>query len=410
MQTFGGNYVPSATYDNNDTLDAPGCHPGTRVSFLNRLSNWVKDPVSPVDVVWLHGHAGAGKSAVARSFAEGLDAEGLLAGSFFFFRTDSRRNSEKSFVMTLAYQIARSMPVALGYITKAVEDDPTICSRSLQTQFEMLIVDPVAQISTSEAFLPKLVIIDGLDECADRKARSIILKSIFDNLPRLRGHLRFLITSRPAYDIQRSFKSAAASHKQHVDTIELLGDLHAHEDIRIYLRDNLERIKQAHALEAYITPEWPSDDEIERLAEESSGRFVYASTAIKYIENGPEPQQRLDDIIKFLAAIPVDDNIFKLLMEVDVSYLMDPANELMTRSLNSNVKTRVTFVNIRASAVHLWWRDFKGQRVSYGSLSPSTPMEMITYVTHPWVITDEETGASLGIWHPTVEHGILLIK
>ena len=130
----------------------------------------MKDPESPVDVTWLHGPAGAGKSAIARSLAESLDAEGLLAGSFFFFRTDSRRNSEKSFVMTLAYQIARSMPVALGFIAKAVEDDPTICSRSLQTQFEMLIVDPVAQISTSEAFLPKLVVIDGLNECADQKA------------------------------------------------------------------------------------------------------------------------------------------------------------------------------------------------------------------------------------------------
>ena len=298
LQTFGGNYVPSATYDNNDTLDPPKCHPGTRVSFLSRLSNWVKDPEGPVDVTWLHGPAGAGKSAIARSLAENLDVEGLLAGSFFFFRTDSRRNSEKPFVMTLAYQMARSIPAALRYITKAVEVDPTICSRSLQTQFETLIVDPIAQIPTSESLSPKLIIVDGLDECADQKARAIILKSIFDNLPRLHGHLKFLIVSRPEYDIQRSFKSAAASHGQYTDTIELLGDLRAYEDIRVYLRDNFDRIKQTHPLEAYITPEWPSDDEIQGLVEKSSGQFVYASTVIKYIENDhDEPQQRLDDLL-----------------------------------------------------------------------------------------------------------------
>jgi len=62
------------------------------------------------------------------------------------------------------------MLVTMGFITKAIENNPTIGSWSLQTQFEMLIVDPVAQISTSEAFLPKLVVIDGLNECADQKA------------------------------------------------------------------------------------------------------------------------------------------------------------------------------------------------------------------------------------------------
>ena len=82
----------------------------------------------------------------------------------------------------------------------------------------------------------------------------------------------------------------------------------------------------------------------------------------------------------------------------------------MMRSLHSNLQTHVTFVNTRTSAVHLWWRNFSGIRVSYGSVQPNGRQEMTTYVTHPWVITDEVTGASLGIWNPAEETGLALIR
>jgi len=296
LRAFGENYVPSATHDNNDTLDAPKCHSGTRVSFLRCLSNWVKASESSAPVTWLHGPAGAGKSAIARSLANSLNEEGLLAGSFFFFRQDSRRNSVNPFVATIAYQIAGFIPDTLPYIATAVEEDPTICSRSLETQFKKLIVNPIC---TSESFVRKLLIIDGLDECTNRMAQTLILKVVFNNLPRLHGHFKFLIISRPEYDIQGFFDSVAAnSPGQLFNMIELLGDLQAYEDVRVYLRDSFHRIKQTHPLRARFTADWPSDDAIERLVEKSSGHFIYASTVTKYVENDRNrPQKRLDDIL-----------------------------------------------------------------------------------------------------------------
>src|SRR6266511_2007450 len=99
---FREHYISSATHDNNDILDPPKCHPGTQIYFLNRLSNWVKDTSSLVYTTWLHGPAGAGKSAIAQSLAEILQAKGLLAGSFFFFHMDLKHNSEKPLIVTLA--------------------------------------------------------------------------------------------------------------------------------------------------------------------------------------------------------------------------------------------------------------------------------------------------------------------
>ena len=297
-QALEKNYLSSATHDTDDVLDAPKCHPGTRTFFLSHLSNWAKSAESSVYVTWLHGPAGAGKSAIARSLAEGLDGEGFLAGSFFFRKDSSRPNLEKSLVATLAYQLASSIRDILPHVAQAVETDPWICTRSLRSQFSKLIVYPFVQGSRSASFLSKLVIIDGLDECADQMAQSLILKSVFDNLPLLRGNLKFLIVSRPEHGIQRSFQSVPANLQQHVDTIELLGDLSAYEDVRIYLRDRFHRIKQTHTCRAHFTPDWPSDYEIERLVEKSSGHFIYASTVMKFVENDfDEPQKRLDDII-----------------------------------------------------------------------------------------------------------------
>jgi len=299
---FREYYTSSATHDNNDILDPPKCHPGTRISFLHRLSNWVKDTSSPVYMTWLHGPAGAGKSAMARSLAEILQAEGLLAGSFFFSHMDPKRNSEKPLVATLAQQLAFSIPETQCYIAESVIRDPAIFSRSLQTQFQKLIANPIIQLTSASprppSLQPALMIIDGLDECKDPKARRLILSTISNAFPQLQGWLKFLIASRPEHDIQACFQTTTKAMGERINLIDILPDMRAHEDVYIYLCYQFERIKREHPLCTTINPNWPTQSEIRRLVEKSSGHFIYASTVIKYIENAYDrPQKCLDDII-----------------------------------------------------------------------------------------------------------------
>ena len=218
--------------------------------------------------------------------------------SYFFFRTDSRRNSEKPLIATLAYQIACNIPDIQLHIANAIKADPSICSRSLQTQFEVLIVKPLVTTYETMSLQPILMILDGIDECIDQSARNWILKIIFDALPRLLGYIKFLIVSRPEYDIERSIESAANSQGRHISRIELLGDLQAYDDVRVYLHDSFHRIKQTHLLREHFSPNWPSSDAIEQLVEKSSGHFIYASTVVKYIENDfNQPLKRLDIVL-----------------------------------------------------------------------------------------------------------------
>ncbi|KAJ7205424.1 von Hippel-Lindau disease tumor suppressor, beta/alpha domain-containing protein, partial [Mycena pura] len=65
-------------------------------------------------------------------------------------------------------------------------------------------------------------------------------------------------------------------------------------------------------------------------------------------------------------------------------------SEPSLRSANSNTQTSVTFVNFRAKPIHLWWISFEATRVGYGTVAANGGrQDMTTYLTHPWVITDE---------------------
>jgi hypothetical protein len=66
------------------------------------------------------------------------------------------------------------------------------------------------------------------------------------------------------------------------------------------------------------------------------------------------------------------------------------------RSLQSRYKLKVSFTNTSERAVDLYWLDFRGNRVRYQqNFQPSRTVQMLTYVTHPWVAHDSVTGQKM---------------
>ena len=295
----------------------PQCHPGTRVAFLKDLSDWVKDTESSTRIIWLFGPAGAGKSAITHSVAEELSAAGNLAASFFFCRMDPRRNTDKPLLGTIVYQMAKSIPKLQPYISKAILDDPMISTKSLRTQFERLIVNPVMEVLASHPpskLSPALIIIDGLDECEDREGRRLILDTIFHAIPRLVTSFKFLVSSRPEDDIRRIFERS--NIREEIRFVELLSDYQAYEDIRLYLRDGLSQLKRTHPIAEIIGSEWPPHESIEALVHKSSGHFIYAYSVLKYIDSHRyRPQDCLDTVLSLRATTP--DNPYA---ELDAIY------------------------------------------------------------------------------------------
>ncbi|KAJ6464625.1 hypothetical protein C8R47DRAFT_69032 [Mycena vitilis] len=94
-----------AIFDSAESFPQPRCHPETRVDMLAGLLEWATKPEQAVSVLWLHGPAGAGKSAVMQTLCQQLQDAGRLGGSFFFRRGHRTRGNGTAFFATLAYQL-----------------------------------------------------------------------------------------------------------------------------------------------------------------------------------------------------------------------------------------------------------------------------------------------------------------
>lgn len=113
---------------------------------------WATDPKDEQSsVMWLRGPAGAGKSALAQSIAEILDAQKLLMASFFFSRTATDRSDGRALIPTLSYQLLLSLPATRPTIKQCIESDPIVFDRSRDTQMERLFIEPINQDASSWA-------------------------------------------------------------------------------------------------------------------------------------------------------------------------------------------------------------------------------------------------------------------
>lgn len=55
---------------------------------------------------------------------------------------------------------------------------------------------------------------------------------------------------------------------------------------------------------------------------------------------------------------------------------------------NSREKTKVRFKNTRDEEINVFWIDYKGNPKHYKTLQPGETLSQNTYVSHPWVFTD----------------------
>ncbi|KAJ7209938.1 hypothetical protein C8J57DRAFT_1733707 [Mycena rebaudengoi] len=270
-----------ALHDSNDNFPQPKCHPETREEMLNDLWKYATDPERPDEVLWLHGPAGAGKSAIMSSLCERLDAVGRLGGTFFFKRGHPTRGNAKALFSTIAYRLALRIPRLKGPISRAVEQDPSLVAGTPEIQMWQLILGPLKSLSNQD---PPVIIIDGLDECEGHQMQQEILHILHDCF-RQQILVRIIISSRPEAHITKVTLGAYKAYNVR----------QSFADVRKYLADEFARIHDDHpATMSTIPRPWPSDKDMDTLVQKSSGHFIYASTIIKFIgDPNFRPTERL---------------------------------------------------------------------------------------------------------------------
>jgi hypothetical protein len=253
----------------------------------------------------MHGPAGAGKSAIQRTIAQLLHERGLLLASFFFFRTAAGRNSANNFIATIAYQITLAIPATRPHIEQAIVRNPLIFSLSLWDQAQALILSPILAILDEPSFntshRPRILIIDGLDECDDPDKQCGILDVLCRVLQRLPVPFALIIASRPEHHIRGAFELGDLNRC--CSRLSLDNSYKSDPDIKKFLVDKFSDIRKLHPFRQYLPESWPTQKVINNLVAKASGQFIYASTVDRFIGSiRHNPAERLNILLGNLDA------------------------------------------------------------------------------------------------------------
>ncbi|KAJ7660675.1 hypothetical protein DFH06DRAFT_1325936 [Mycena polygramma] len=261
----------------------PTCLQGTRVQLLDEISEGLVASEATSSVLWLSGVAGSGKSTITTTISVFFRALHRLGAFLFFDRNNPSRSHPDGVIRTLAYLLARSNPDIASAVSAAIEADPETINAPLQTQFETLLLKPLLAVEHLMQG-PMLIILDALDECGDPASRKTLLSVISTEFPKLPSCFRFLITSRREADISKAFGFCFVEKSVGTATSTL--------DVQRFISHELERIQQDNKLGTV----WPKETQKQAMMNLAGGLFIWAATAIKYID-GYRPNDRIETLI-----------------------------------------------------------------------------------------------------------------
>ncbi|CAA7268889.1 unnamed protein product [Cyclocybe aegerita] len=287
IEALYSKVAPGAFHNSGERVDAPKCHPNTRLAIQREILQWLEDPSGSL-LMWMYGPAGGGKTAVAQTIAQICFERGWLSAAFFFSRRgDSTRSDEGKLVPTLAYQLAKHIPETRPYISSAVLEDPSLFDLSIQTQIRELILTPLRQAASSLSvpLLPRAIIIDGLDECLNQEAQVLIVEEFTHALQEMQQIMphKLIIASRPEQRLAVAFEECDA--EQILKRLSLDSTWQPDDDIKLFFLHKFAEIRRRHPLGKMIKDAWPSEADINTLVRKSSGQFIFASTVVSYVSS-----------------------------------------------------------------------------------------------------------------------------
>jgi hypothetical protein len=263
---------------------------GTRQEVIGRITEWIDGP-SDQPICWLYGAAGSGKSAISKTVAGRCAGMNRLGASFFFLRGAGRRSKITNFIPTLAYHLAFSVPATKSYIESVLRSDHHITHRSLERQFQKLIIEPVR--SVDPRIPTTVIVIDALDECDDKQMIADFIEIVAHTLREDQLPIRFLFTSRVEDHVQKIFlTSPAMDATYHLN----LQEFNAGWDIHTFFQSRFSTIYQENRrLMSNVSHPWPSDSVLTELVRKSSGSFIFAFTLVNFVKDGSDlPHRKLE--------------------------------------------------------------------------------------------------------------------
>lgn len=286
--------MEGAAFDSHANEHVATCLKGTRCELLEKINQWADGSITREHIYWLQGKAGTGKSTVALTVAHGLAAQGRLAASFFFKRSESDRGNAGLFFTTIAAQLVRRLPAVAKYVRNAIEADPNIAERALGDQFRKLILQPLEAVPHGVS-RTMTVVIDALDECEGDQDVTAVIKLLLQKDRPVVAPLKFFVTSRFEPPIRLGFQEVQGKFIEF--PIHEIPQPIVERDIATFLRFRLGEIRRQFG----IVSNWPDPSQFQTLLRKSIPLFIFAATACRFVEDYRQaggPDDRLQKILQ----------------------------------------------------------------------------------------------------------------
>ncbi|KAH9921270.1 hypothetical protein B0H21DRAFT_201833, partial [Amylocystis lapponica] len=268
------------------------CLSGTRQEVIGSILDQLLNPDTNQRILWMHGPAGSGKSTIATTIANHFVKEHRSGAFVFFDRSRAEASRPEKVIRTMAYKLGLHDLFVQAALAQAVKNEGDIDSLQPSVQFSKLLIEPLQSAQSMHTRLgPIIIVIDALDECGTAEERKTLLQLLSEDVVGLPSNYHFFITSRPEYDIVKHF-----SQKSHIKEMTLDITLQSNQkDIHIFLEQSVFQIQQNRS---YLPSDWPGKTTMEILLKKAAGLFIWASTAVIFVDQHDEdPRDQLEIIL-----------------------------------------------------------------------------------------------------------------
>ncbi|KDR84278.1 hypothetical protein GALMADRAFT_705551 [Galerina marginata CBS 339.88] len=264
--------LPDATYQVQKKIP---CDPGTRKQVLNQIMDWIFDisEGSPC-FFWLSGDPGVGKSAVTASIARECIRRNVLWAQYFINRNDAQTVDPQLYFPSIAKQMSACAPAVDHAVQNTLTDHPYLMKDDISLdQATKLFVDTIRLAAATTPTMPVAIVIDALDETDQKRLKltADVFSRVLVDLP---FNAKVFISSRVETVIRDKFATLPRTHNIHLSARNSVADVTA------YLELKVDEIMTEH----HISWSHWGQDRMHKLCSQASGLFIWAVTAIKYIQ------------------------------------------------------------------------------------------------------------------------------
>ena len=285
------------------------CLAGTRTAILQKIETWATlSPSSGTTLtkcLWLHGIAGSGKTAIARSLATSFREVGWLGAFLPLSYAKSPIRFPQDILKALVYQLCE-FDSRIREAVETVLQNPSVLKLPLTTMFEELLVKPLNTIQADEDDIrggePIIIILDDVHECAKNSHYKFL--SLLSTHPNLPDWLRFIITSRDEQGIIDVLGHSPSVTACFLDTASASNK----GDVVTYFKHHCHKIRRKPTLSRFgLKADWPGEDAIKDLSSNADGLFSWAVVARGFLSEAPGSNVNLNQLLAFKGVLSHDD-------------------------------------------------------------------------------------------------------